>query len=95
LRGTVASLQMCDTRELVIRLEGLRTKMDLESKTKAEKFLETAEGLRDRLIQVDLIEGMTWQDVVTIVQVAETLVEKSDQTLRVEFAQGFVSSVCR
>jgi hypothetical protein len=86
---------MCDTRELVIRLEGLRTKMDLESKTKAEKFLETAEGLRDRLIQVDLIEGMTWQDVVTIVQVAETLVEKSDQTLRVEFAQGFVSSVCR
>lgn len=83
-------LQLCDVSELVVSIADLRNKLELSSKTKAERFLEKAESLRNRLAhsQQDLMEGTSWDELLDIVQTTEALVNKSDEYVEAEVTLG-------
>ena len=79
-------LQFCDLRDLVIRHENLRKKLDFKSKKKGEKFLKKAEKLRDILAhsQHELVEGTTWQELIDLVDEMEAFVHRSDDAVEQE-----------
>lgn len=79
-------LQFCDLRDLVLRNEGLRNRLNFKSKKAGEKFLKEAEKLRDKLAhsQQDIVEGISWQELIDLIDEMEALVHRSDDAVEHE-----------
>jgi hypothetical protein len=73
-------LQFCDKRDLVLQRDDLRGRLGLGSKRRALAILKHAEKLRDLLAhsQQDLTEGLSWPEIIEVVEMLENTVHKSD-----------------
>lgn len=79
-------LQFCDLRDLLLRNEALRNRLGFKSKGKGEELLKEAEKLRDRLAhsQQDIVEGISWQELIDLIDQMEALVHRSDDAVEHE-----------
>lgn len=86
----LACLQFSDLRQLVLDAEEIRTKLNLGSKTKGKALLENAEELRNRLAhsQDDLVEGMSWEQLIDLVESIYETVSVSDETVEERVRSG-------
>ncbi|MBE9057927.1 hypothetical protein [Sphaerospermopsis sp. LEGE 08334] len=67
-------LQFCDKRELVLNQPELFNKLGLNSKRSGERFLKSAEHLRNRLAHAqNLVSGSSWQDLISLAEGLERL----------------------
>jgi CBS domain-containing protein len=73
-------LQFCDKRDLVTSSTQLRTKLSMGDKTAATQSLRRIESLRNELAhsQQDLANGSSWEDVISLVEWIERVVDRSD-----------------
>jgi hypothetical protein len=67
-------LQFCDKRELVLNQAELFDKLGLKSKRSGERFLKSAEHLRNRLAHAqNLVSGSSWQELISLAEGLERL----------------------
>ncbi|MBD2293447.1 hypothetical protein H6G06_08090 [Anabaena sphaerica FACHB-251] len=67
-------LQFCDKRELVLNQPELFDKLGLKSKRSGERFLKSAEHLRNRLAHAqNLVSGSSWQELISLAEGMERL----------------------
>lgn len=83
-------LQFCDKRDLVVKLDDLRTQLNLGSKTQARDYLTRAEKLRDLLAhsQRDLARGSSWEKTIDLVEWIEAVVNTSDRCVEEEASKS-------
>ncbi|MBD2440379.1 hypothetical protein [Nostoc sp. FACHB-110] len=73
-------LQFCDKRELVLHQPALLEQLELKSKRSGEKFLKSAEQLRNRLAHAqNLVTGSSWQDLISLAEAMETLLIRCEE----------------
>ena len=77
----VECLQFCDKRDLVLAREELRASLCLGTKAHALGRLKGAEDLRNLLAhsQQHLVKGSSWEELIGLVEWAESVVHTSDQ----------------
>jgi hypothetical protein len=77
----VDCLQFCDKRDLILVCKDLLNSLGLVQKDVARNFLVAAEKLRDLLAhsQRDLTEGSSWIELADVVELLETVVDKSHE----------------
>ncbi|MBD2195967.1 MULTISPECIES: hypothetical protein [Nostocales] len=67
-------LQFCDKRELVLNQPELLEQLGLKSKRFGERFLKSAEQLRNRLAHAqNLVSGSSWTDLISLAEAMEKL----------------------
>jgi predicted transcriptional regulator len=67
-------LQFCDKRELILHHPELFAKLGLHSKRGGEKFLKSAEHLRNRLAHAqNLVTGSSWSELISLAAGMEKL----------------------
>ncbi|MEB3311192.1 MAG: hypothetical protein VKJ02_13265 [Snowella sp.] len=67
-------LQFCDKRDLVLCHPELLSQLGLKSKRAGERFLKSAEQLRNRLAHAqDLVSGSSWSELITLAAGIENL----------------------
>jgi hypothetical protein len=67
-------LQFCDKRELILNHPELLEKLGLNSKRGGEKFLKSAEHLRNRLAHAqNLVTGSSWSELISLAAGMEQL----------------------
>ncbi|MEA5531421.1 CBS domain-containing protein [Dolichospermum sp. UHCC 0684] len=67
-------LQFCDKRELILNQSELLPQLGLNSKRSGEKFLKSAERLRNRLAHAqNLVSGSSWQELISLAEAMEKL----------------------
>ncbi|MBD2446211.1 hypothetical protein H6G76_03370 [Nostoc sp. FACHB-152] len=73
-------LQFCDKRELVLNQPELLEQLELKSKRFGEKFLKSAEQLRNRLAHAqNLVTGSSWKDLISLAEAMETLLIRCEE----------------
>jgi hypothetical protein len=73
-------LQFCDKRELILNQPELFQKLGLNSKRSGEKFLKSAEHLRNRLAHAQsLVSGSSWQELISLAEAIEKLLIYCEQ----------------
>ena len=73
-------LQFCDKRELILNQSELFQKLGLNSKRSGEKFLKSAERLRNRLAHAqNLVSGSSWQELISLAEAMEKLLIYCEQ----------------
>ncbi len=77
----VECLQMCDKRDLILERRQLCIDLGLADKKKALKLLKRVEDLRNLLAhgQENLVQGSSWEALISLVESIETLLQKSDE----------------
>ncbi|MFN6465326.1 MAG: hypothetical protein RMZ41_026385 [Nostoc sp. DedVER02] len=67
-------LQFCDKRELILNQPELLQQLGLKSKRFGERFLKSAEQLRNRLAHAqNLVSGSSWTELISLAKEMETL----------------------
>jgi hypothetical protein len=67
-------LQFCDKRELILNQPELLQQLGLKSKRFGERFLKSAEQLRNRLAHAqNLVSGSSWTELISLAEAMETL----------------------
>ena len=67
-------LQFCDKRDLILHNPDLVTKLGLNSKRAGDRFLKSAEHLRNRLAHAqDLVSGSSWFELISLAEGIEKL----------------------
>lgn len=67
-------LQFCDKRELVLNQPKLLEQLELRSKRSGERFLKSAEQLRNRLAHAqNLVSGSSWTELISLAEAMEKL----------------------
>lgn len=73
-------LQFCDKRELVLHHPELLQQLDLKSKRAGERFLKSAEQLRNKLAHAqNLASGSSWQDLISLAAQMEQLLIRCEE----------------
>lgn len=73
-------LQFCDKRELVLHQPELLQQLELKSKRSGEKFLKSAEQLRNRLAHAQsLVSGSSWSDLISLAAGMEKLLVRCEE----------------
>ena len=73
-------LQFCDKRELVLNQPELLEKLELKSKRSGERFLKSAEQLRNRLAHAqNLVSGSSWIELISLAEAMETLLIRCEE----------------
>lgn len=73
-------LQFCDKRELVLNQPELFQKLGLESKQFGDRFLKSAEHLRNRLAHSqNLVNGSSWTELISLAEEMETLLIRCEE----------------
>jgi hypothetical protein len=73
-------LQFCDKRELVLNQPELLEQLELKSKRFGERFLKSAEQLRNRLAHAqNLVSGSSWTDLISLAEAMETLLIRCEE----------------
>lgn len=86
----VECLQFCDKRDLVLAHKELRAYMGLGTENRARNLLRRAEDLRNVLAHSaqDLVQGSSWQDVISLAEWVETVVHASDERVEQEMRKS-------
>ncbi|MEH2149119.1 hypothetical protein [Nostoc sp.] len=67
-------LQFCDKRELILNQPELLQQLGLKSKRFGERFLKSAEQLRNRLAHAqNLVSGSSWTELISLAEAMEKL----------------------
>lgn len=67
-------LQFCDKRDLIIQHLDLSKKLEIKSKSSGERFLKSAEHLRNKLAHAqDLVSGSSWFELISLAADIEKL----------------------
>ncbi|MEH2349892.1 MAG: hypothetical protein V7K55_18225 [Nostoc sp.] len=67
-------LQFCDKRELILNQPELLDQLGLKSKRFGERFLKSAEQLRNRLAHAqNLVTGSSWTELISLAEAMEKL----------------------
>ncbi|MEH2073778.1 MAG: hypothetical protein V7K57_05215 [Nostoc sp.] len=67
-------LQFCDKRELILNQPELLDRLGLKSKRFGERFLKSAEQLRNRLAHAqNLVTGSSWTELISLAEAMEKL----------------------
>ncbi|QMS88172.1 hypothetical protein HUN01_11420 [Nostoc edaphicum CCNP1411] len=67
-------LQFCDKRELILNQPELLQQLGLKSKRFGERFLKSAEQLRNRLAHAqNLVSGSSWIELISLAEAMEKL----------------------
>ncbi len=79
-------IQFCDKRDLVIANAELRERLGLGTKSRADRELERAEGLRNVLAhsQQHLSQKSPWEETIGLIEWVEAVVERSDEHVEQE-----------
>lgn len=73
-------LQFCDKRDLILTSAEMVERLGLKSKRYGERFLKSAEALRNKLAHAqDLVSGSSWPDVIFLAQEIETLLQRCEE----------------
>ncbi|MBD2694010.1 hypothetical protein [Anabaena catenula] len=73
-------LQFCDKRELVLNQPELFQQLELKSKRFGERFLKSAEHLRNRLAHAQsLVSGSSWKDLISLAEDMERLLVRCEE----------------
>ncbi|BAB74708.1 hypothetical protein ACN23B_15085 [Anabaena sp. FACHB-709] len=73
-------LQFCDKRELVLHQPELLEQLELKSKRAGERFLKSAEQLRNRLAHAQsLVSGSSWNDLISLAEAMEKLLIRCEE----------------
>jgi CBS domain-containing protein len=73
-------IQFCDKRDLVLQQPELFQKLGLKSKRSGERFLKSAEHLRNRLAHAQsLVSGSSWKELISLAEAMETLLIKCEE----------------
>ncbi|MCF4968576.1 hypothetical protein [Nostoc sp. CMAA1605] len=73
-------LQFCDKRELVLHHPELLQQLDLKSKRAGERFLKSAEQLRNKLAHAqNLASGSSWKDLISLAAQMEQLLIRCEE----------------
>jgi hypothetical protein len=73
-------LQFCDKRELVLNQPELLQQLGLKSKRFGERFLKSAEHLRNRLAHAqNLVSGSSWTELISLAQAMEILLIRCEE----------------
>ncbi|MBD6618609.1 hypothetical protein FNW02_22965 [Komarekiella sp. 'clone 1'] len=73
-------LQFCDKRELVLNQPELLQQLGLKSKRFGERFLKSAEQLRNRLAHAQsLVSGSSWIELISLAEAMETLLIRCEE----------------
>ncbi|HLO87508.1 MAG TPA: hypothetical protein VK203_21235 [Nostocaceae cyanobacterium] len=73
-------IQFCDKRELVLNHPELFQQLGLKSKRSAERFLKSAEHLRNRLAHSQsLVSGSSWADLISLAEAMEELLIRCEE----------------
>ncbi|BAY07650.1 hypothetical protein [Calothrix sp. NIES-2098] len=73
-------LQFCDKRELVLNQPELLEQLGLKSKRFGERFLKSAEQLRNRLAHAqNLVSGSSWIELISLAEAMETLLIRCEE----------------
>jgi hypothetical protein len=86
----VECLQFCDRRDLLIPRKELRARLDMGSKASAVRSLKRAEVLRNGLAhsQQDLVHGSSWEDLISLIEWLEVVVDHSDREVEERAARN-------
>ncbi|KAF3890672.1 MULTISPECIES: CBS domain-containing protein [Nostocales] len=72
-------IQFCDKRELVLQQPELLKQLGLKSKRSGERFLKSAEHLRNRLAHAqDLVSGSSWTELISLAEAMEQLLVRCE-----------------
>lgn len=72
-------IQFCDKRELVLQQPELLQQLGLKSKRSGERFLKSAEHLRNRLAHAqDLVSGSSWTELISLAEAMEQLLVRCE-----------------
>lgn len=73
-------LQFCDKRELVLSQPELIQLLELKSKRFGERFLKSAEQLRNRLAHAqNLVSGSSWSELISLAAAMEMLLIRCEE----------------
>ncbi|WP_016952529.1 hypothetical protein [Anabaena sp. PCC 7108] len=73
-------LQFCDKRELVLNQPELFQQLEMKSKRFGERFLKSAEHLRNRLAHAQsLVSGSSWKDLISLAEDLERLLIRCEE----------------
>ncbi|MBD2664618.1 hypothetical protein [Richelia sinica] len=73
-------LQFCDKRDLVLNHPELLEQLDLKSKRAGERFLKSAEKLRNRLAHAQsLVSGSSWTELISLAEAMEKLLIQCEE----------------
>ncbi|BAY32501.1 CBS domain-containing protein [Nostoc carneum NIES-2107] len=73
-------LQFCDKRELVLNQPELLQQLELKSKRSGERFLKSAEQLRNRLAHAqNLVSGSSWIELISLAEAMERLLIRCEE----------------
>ncbi|RCJ18178.1 hypothetical protein A6770_06270 [Nostoc minutum NIES-26] len=73
-------LQFCDKRELVLNQAELLQQLELKSKRFGERFLKSAEQLRNRLAHAqNLVSGSSWTELISLAEAMEKLLIRCEE----------------
>ncbi|PHJ56311.1 hypothetical protein VF14_29060 [Nostoc linckia z18] len=73
-------LQFCDKRELVLNQPELLEHLELKSKRFGERFLKSAEQLRNRLAHAqNLVTGSSWTELISLAEAMEMLLIRCEE----------------
>jgi hypothetical protein len=73
-------LQFCDKRDLILTSAEIVERLGLKSKRYGERFLKSAEALRNKLAHAqDLINGSSWPEVIFLAQEIEALLQRCEE----------------
>jgi hypothetical protein len=73
-------IQFCDKRELVLQQPELLQQLGLKSKRSGERFLKSAEHLRNRLAHAqDLVSGSSWTELISLAEAMEQLLVRCEE----------------
>jgi hypothetical protein len=83
-------LQFCDKNDLVVSKRELRTKLGMNGKKFAHRSFGLAELLRNELAhsQQDLSYGSSWENLISLVELIESVVEHSDREVEDKAARN-------
>lgn len=73
-------LQFCDKRDLILTNAEIVDRLGLKSKRYGERFLKSAENLRNKLAHAqDLINGSSWPEVILLAEEIEALLQRCEE----------------
>ncbi|MDF0557065.1 hypothetical protein [Kamptonema sp. UHCC 0994] len=73
-------LQFCDKRDLILSSSQVIERLALKSKRYGERFLKSAEALRNKLAHAqDLVSGSSWPEVIFLAQEIEALLQRCEE----------------
>lgn len=88
--GLLHCLQLCDKRDLVMECDAITKTLRFDDMDTARNNLEGIEQLRNSLAhsQVDLANGLEWDQVFTLVPFMESTISQSDSVVEEKASQS-------